>query len=478
MSTIPDHIQREADRATGEATGDHLYDVTFIYHDKDLDFVVQAVRYIEQQQGLRIYYRHRDSSGPILNNMVYSIQNSCITVAIISQNFLEDTLRDYELQLAILTAVKHGQGCLPILLDNCRIPATLETIETHKYCRSTEFKGLNSLVKVHLSNVRRRLELQRTMYTQGETAERTVADVHRQSCFPHPLSQRVDTQALKGMIIHEVWYLLFLIVFHIKMVTRGLPEGRYGTCNGLGWLHNGSRCVMSLLQSAYMCLQVACKTAMAPLHLVWAQVFRQPEDSSLMTYIGMHLYNSTNILVLILVFHIVWHNNYSLLSLNSTFLIVPFVKGHFCGQHTSAYRKKLKQMYECCKKIRKKKTRAELRRCLFSAKTSYTNVRNCIIASLGYELLQWAVLVYCTAKGVFDFTTLPTLNTFQLIVLFLHTCYLVAHLWLYYHDSTMYTLIEKNRFHYPELMEDSNFHIYHVELMNFVSWYYDKGQFK
>ncbi|CAH1257670.1 Hypp1876 [Branchiostoma lanceolatum] len=225
MSTIPDHIQREADRATGEATGDHLYDVTFIYHDKDLDFVVKAVKYIEQQQDLKIYYRRRDSVGPVLNNMVDSIQNSCITVATISQNFLEDTLRDYELQLAILTAVKkHGHGCLPVRLDNCKIPPALETIETYYRGTETGFEELSRLVEAHLCSARRGPCLPRTR-CRGETAEPiSVAAVQRQSCFPSPLPQSVDTQTLKGMIIHEVLYLFYLMVFHVKVVTRGLPE--------------------------------------------------------------------------------------------------------------------------------------------------------------------------------------------------------------------------------------------------------------
>ncbi|XP_078670006.1 uncharacterized protein LOC144910596 isoform X2 [Branchiostoma floridae x Branchiostoma belcheri] len=197
MSTIPDHIQQEADRATAEATGDHLYDhdVTFIYHDKDLDFVVEAVRYIEQQhEDLKVYYRRRDSLGPILTNMVNSIQNSCITVAVISQNFLDDTLSDYELQLAILTAVKkHGQGCLPLLLDNCKIPAALETIETYHHSRDTKngFEDLSNLVKAHLCNARRGPCLPR-IKCRGETAEPALQ--RQSSCYPGPLMQSVDTQ--------------------------------------------------------------------------------------------------------------------------------------------------------------------------------------------------------------------------------------------------------------------------------------------
>ncbi|KAI8499504.1 hypothetical protein Bbelb_225550 [Branchiostoma belcheri] len=230
-----DHIQQEADRATAEATGDHLYDhdVTFIYHDKDLDFVVEAVRYIEQQrEDLKVYYRRRDSLGPILTNMVNSIQNSCITVAVISQNFLDDTLSDYELQLAILTAVrKHGQGCLPLLLDNCKIPAALETIETYHHSRDTKngFEDLSNLVKAHLCNARRGPCLPR-IKCRGEAAEPAngTALQRQSSCYPSPLLQSVDTQTLKGMIIHEVLCLFYLMVFHLKVATRGQPEAVSG----------------------------------------------------------------------------------------------------------------------------------------------------------------------------------------------------------------------------------------------------------
>ncbi|XP_052805754.1 toll-like receptor 4 [Mya arenaria] len=122
------------------------YDVFVSYSDQERNFViVDLLHELEESRSLKLCIHERDFflGGMVTENIVYAINNSRITLVLLSRGFMESHWCRYELNMARMEAIKTGRDVLcivkmeEIMHDNLPLEV-IDVIRNHTYIQLPE----------------------------------------------------------------------------------------------------------------------------------------------------------------------------------------------------------------------------------------------------------------------------------------------------------------------------------------------------
>ncbi|XP_066277021.1 uncharacterized protein [Branchiostoma lanceolatum] len=396
-------------------------DVTFVYHDRDVELVRFLVFSLEGQN-YSTFLRHRDvilrPDQPIMDWVEKSMWNSRVIVAIMSDSFIRcGGLLD--LEIAMVTAAQSQDKLVIIVI-----------------CQGGEHPGL--------------LAGARTVAFNG------------------------DFDRLKGDLLKIIQEHISASQTSRERVPGSQPIPGSSPTRQRQW-------DISVLEEDVLChIQLGVITTLRSADITdkLRYIVRSSRDRSAFTFCGTAIMNAATLTLALLLLGLVLSSlGYPLFDVHLVhliFLVFPLFKGLYCFQLIAKYRYKIVAMYKCCRSGRESLVPDIIDTLVRTANTPYRSVRSCVITVLAGEIAIWAVIVNISlAQGhnINGITQLMEMYPFTVLpfsVFLFHTCYVAAHL-LFYHDPTIRTLIRNQRFYFAEIMEDPDFHKHHKTLESYLS---------